>query len=276
MANGIVVCGDVMKEGGHFESLNSICITFSCCLFLHTQPEVTVAQQQTIQEAQTRWLRQNKIRLFYSSVLASSLRDGCRVLYQTAGLGKLRPNVVLTGFKNNWRDCTVGEVEEFVTVLKDAFAYNMGVGLFRLRAGFDATEKSVGTPVGGLSRSTTTFTPRASADMGERRSSSLSFRSNTTHEYQPLLAGGVAEGEVGMSTTAEVYPDMGVSTFHRPREQTLVVAGSEPCATWCVPLQARPWWTPVRRPGQVQPLKWERWTLLITRRWSREAPRMRL
>lgn len=198
---------------------------------------MTVAQQQTIQEAQTRWLRQNKIRLFYNSVLSPSLRDGCRVLFQTTGLGKLRPNVVLMGFKNNWRECTVGEVEEYVNVLKDAFAYNMGVGLFRLRAGFDATEKSGSTPVDGLSRSIMTFTPRASADMGDRRGSSLSFRSNATHEYQPLIGGGVVEGEVGVSTRAEVHPDMGVSTFHRPGE-CVDRGGSQcgVCATWCASL----------------------------------------
>ena len=179
---------------------------------------MTVPQQQTIQEAQTRWLRQNKIRFFYSSVLSPRLRDGCRVLYQTAGLGKLRPNVVLIGFKNNWRECTVAEVEEFVNVLKDAFEYNMGVGLFRLRAGFDATEKSESTAVGGIMHNITTFTPRASADMGDRRASSLSFRSSSTHECQPLLAGSVVEGEVGVSTRVEVHPDMGLSTFHRPGE----------------------------------------------------------
>ena len=141
------------------------------------------------------------------------------MLYQTAGLGKLRPNVVLMGFKNNWRSSMVGEVEEYVNVLKDAFAYNMGVGVFRLRAGFDATEKSDGTAVGGATHSHMTYTPRASADMGEPQGSRLPFRSGSTQGYLPLVAGAAGEGEMTkQSSRVEIHPDMGVSTYHRSSE----------------------------------------------------------
>ena len=50
-----------------------------------------------------------------------TLRSGAQHLFQLAGLGKLRPNILLIGFKNNWNAMGVegvGDVEEYVGVIK--------------------------------------------------------------------------------------------------------------------------------------------------------------
>ena len=38
--------------------------------------------------------------------------------YQLSGLGKIRPNTLVLGFKNNWRECPTEEVEEYVALLQ--------------------------------------------------------------------------------------------------------------------------------------------------------------
>lgn len=49
------------------------------------------------------WLEKRKVKAFYAPVVHPSLRDGVQCLLQVTGLGKLKPNVVLMGFKNDWR-----------------------------------------------------------------------------------------------------------------------------------------------------------------------------
>ena len=37
---------------------------------------------------------------------------------QLSGLGKLRPNTVVIGFKNNWKNSTEQEIEEYVNIIQ--------------------------------------------------------------------------------------------------------------------------------------------------------------
>lgn len=37
---------------------------------------------------------------------------------QLSGLGKIRPNTLVVGFKNNWTKCSDEEVEEYVSLLQ--------------------------------------------------------------------------------------------------------------------------------------------------------------
>uniref|UniRef100_A0A672TFJ9 Solute carrier family 12 member 2 n=1 Tax=Strigops habroptila TaxID=2489341 RepID=A0A672TFJ9_STRHB len=50
-----------------------------------------------------RWLIKNKMKAFYAPVHAEDLRDGGQYLMQAAGLGRMRPNTLVVGFKKNWR-----------------------------------------------------------------------------------------------------------------------------------------------------------------------------
>ncbi|CAJ0568483.1 unnamed protein product, partial [Mesorhabditis spiculigera] len=75
------------------------------------------------------------------------MRQGVRALYQTAGLGKLRPNIVILGYKGNWVDKEptekmIGEMSEYFGIIQDAFDYRMGVGVLRNcnNAGLDFSE----------------------------------------------------------------------------------------------------------------------------------------
>lgn len=84
-----------------------------------------------------RWLLRNKTKAFYTPVYAEDLREGCQFLLQAAGLGRLRPNTLVVGFKSNWRDGDMKDVETYINMMHDAFDFQYGVVVIRLKEGLD-------------------------------------------------------------------------------------------------------------------------------------------
>ncbi|XP_073685705.1 solute carrier family 12 member 2 isoform X2 [Garra rufa] len=84
-----------------------------------------------------RWLLNNNSKAFYTPVVAEDLRQGTQYLLQAAGLGRLRPNTLVLGFKNDWRIGDIKEVETYINLIHDAFDFQYGVVIIRLREGLD-------------------------------------------------------------------------------------------------------------------------------------------
>ena len=79
--------------------------------------------------------------------LAPSFREGVRIMLQTVGLGKLKPNTVVLGYKRDWKKLLKtakgrAVVEEYVNVVHDAFELNHGVAILRFRGELDLNELS--------------------------------------------------------------------------------------------------------------------------------------
>ncbi|KFO85807.1 Solute carrier family 12 member 2, partial [Buceros rhinoceros silvestris] len=84
-----------------------------------------------------RWLIKNKMKAFYAPVHAEDLRDGGQYLMQAAGLGRMRPNTLVVGFKKNWRQGDMRDVETYINLFHDAFDIQYGVVVIRLKEGLD-------------------------------------------------------------------------------------------------------------------------------------------
>ncbi|XP_053149518.1 solute carrier family 12 member 2 isoform X2 [Hemicordylus capensis] len=84
-----------------------------------------------------RWLIKNKMKAFYAPVHAEDLRDGAQYLMQAAGLGRLRPNTLVLGFKKDWQSADMNDVETYINLLHDAFDIQYGIVVIRLREGLD-------------------------------------------------------------------------------------------------------------------------------------------
>uniref|UniRef100_A0A6Q2XXM5 Uncharacterized protein n=1 Tax=Esox lucius TaxID=8010 RepID=A0A6Q2XXM5_ESOLU len=67
-----------------------------------------------------KWLNRRKVRSFYTPFTGDCLREGAKHLLQASGLGKLKPNTLIMGFKNNWK-----EKAPLVLLCKQSRSYKM-------------------------------------------------------------------------------------------------------------------------------------------------------
>uniref|UniRef100_A0A674K479 Solute carrier family 12 member 3 n=1 Tax=Terrapene triunguis TaxID=2587831 RepID=A0A674K479_9SAUR len=66
----------------------------------------------------TKWLTKRKIKAFYTDVVADDLRSGVKTLMQASGLGKMKPNILVIGYKKNWQTAHPRTVEEYTGILQ--------------------------------------------------------------------------------------------------------------------------------------------------------------
>ncbi|XP_074768997.1 solute carrier family 12 member 3 isoform X3 [Athene noctua] len=90
-------------------------------------------------DGHTKWLVKRKIKAFYTDVVAEDLRIGVQMLIQAAGLGKMRPNILVLGYKRNWQMASPQSLEDYVGILHDAFDFKYGVCLMRMKEGLNVS-----------------------------------------------------------------------------------------------------------------------------------------
>ncbi|XP_060636118.2 solute carrier family 12 member 3-like [Anolis sagrei] len=88
---------------------------------------------------QLRWLNARKIRSFYNFITTENLRAGATSLMQVSGLGRLKPNTVVLGYKHNWQTDSPQNMENYVGIIHDCFDLSVGVCVLRMRDGLDVS-----------------------------------------------------------------------------------------------------------------------------------------
>ncbi|XP_055359624.1 solute carrier family 12 member 3-like [Betta splendens] len=84
-----------------------------------------------------KWMTKRKVRSFYTPFFADSLRVGARHLLQASGLGKLKPNTLVLGFKSNWRESSPESIESYINTIYDTFDSNYCLCILRMMDGLD-------------------------------------------------------------------------------------------------------------------------------------------
>lgn len=64
------------------------------------------------------WLKFNRIKAFYAQVDEVTFEEGAKSLMQATGLGKLRPNVLLMGYKNKWTSSLKKDVDMYFNTIQ--------------------------------------------------------------------------------------------------------------------------------------------------------------
>lgn len=72
----------------------------------------------------TSWFRTHKIKAFYSLVDGAKFQDGATSLLQAAGLGKMRPNILLMGYKQDWAICPRENLNMYFNVMQCVFTHS--------------------------------------------------------------------------------------------------------------------------------------------------------
>ncbi|KAG7333604.1 hypothetical protein KOW79_003739 [Hemibagrus wyckioides] len=111
-----------------------LCIT--CEVFVGSQTELQQELSDHMEQNQL-WLNQQKRKAFYGAVATDSFRDGAKSVLQASGLGRLRPNTLMLGFKRDWKTANTEDVQVYVGVLHDAFDFEYGMVILRVSQGLD-------------------------------------------------------------------------------------------------------------------------------------------
>nr|XP_056721797.1 solute carrier family 12 member 1 [Euleptes europaea] len=120
-----------------FTKDNGLCI---CCEVYTGPRKLCVKEMNSGMATKQAWLAKNKRKAFYAAVAADSFRDGVKSLLQASGLGRMKPNTLVLGFKKDWRDATGGQVENYIGIIHDAFDFEFGIIIVRISQGFDISQ----------------------------------------------------------------------------------------------------------------------------------------
>ncbi|CAB3402445.1 unnamed protein product [Caenorhabditis bovis] len=99
------------------------------------------------------WIKARDIKAFSSVICCADQADGANTLLQTVGLGRLRPNVLMLGFKTNWEKLGTTNlhiVKQYYSILSNAFEKQVGLIIFRNKdSGFDVSSsiRKDGAPI---------------------------------------------------------------------------------------------------------------------------------
>ncbi|CAG5929456.1 unnamed protein product [Menidia menidia] len=84
-----------------------------------------------------KWMNKRKVRSFYTPFASDSLRAGAQHLLQASGLGKLKPNTLVLGFKANWRESAPESIEDYIHTIYNTFDSNYCLCILRMMDGQD-------------------------------------------------------------------------------------------------------------------------------------------
>ncbi|ETN83831.1 hypothetical protein NECAME_07194, partial [Necator americanus] len=91
------------------------------------------------------WFTNRQIYAYPSIVANEDLADGATTLLQATGVGKMRPNILMVGFKTKWEQrggSNIDNLNTFYEIILNGFEKNVGVAIFRNSdIGFDLTER---------------------------------------------------------------------------------------------------------------------------------------
>uniref|UniRef100_A0A3Q3C159 Solute carrier family 12 member 1 n=1 Tax=Haplochromis burtoni TaxID=8153 RepID=A0A3Q3C159_HAPBU len=99
----------------------------------------TVDEMNNAMEKNQLWLKKKKRKAFYAAVACDNFREGAESLLQASGLGRMKPNTLMIGFKKNWRTAGAEAVQSYVGILHDAFDFEYGTAMLRVNQGLDVS-----------------------------------------------------------------------------------------------------------------------------------------
>uniref|UniRef100_A0A3P8V8M6 Solute carrier family 12 member 1 n=1 Tax=Cynoglossus semilaevis TaxID=244447 RepID=A0A3P8V8M6_CYNSE len=113
-----------------------LCIT--CEVFVGPRSEALEDLNSGMEKNQL-WLRKSKRKAFYAAVACDEFRDGTESLLQASGVGRMKPNIFMMGFKKNWRTAGRESMQTYVGILHDAFDFEYGTVILRVSEGLDVS-----------------------------------------------------------------------------------------------------------------------------------------
>ncbi|KAH8380360.1 hypothetical protein KR009_010176 [Drosophila setifemur] len=93
-----------------------------------------------LQERAANWFRKHRVKGFYALVDGEDFESGTRALMQASGIGKLKPNIILMGYKTDWQTCEHKELDQYFNVMHKALDMYLSVAILRVPQGLDCSQ----------------------------------------------------------------------------------------------------------------------------------------
>jgi len=119
-----------------FANLLTKKVSLLICGHVLTGDSVSTTGLSNLKENVQMWLKDHAIRGFYLVNHSNTFEQGAKNCITMAGLGKLSPNLLLVGFKSDWKK-NLGLNTEFFNTLICAFEQRLSVTILRVKDGFD-------------------------------------------------------------------------------------------------------------------------------------------
>ncbi|CAG7732395.1 unnamed protein product, partial [Allacma fusca] len=143
-----------------------------------------------VQKAQS-WFHSHKIKAFYCVVDDVNFEEGAKSLLQACGVGKLRPNILLMGYKNNWAVCNGDELRHYFNTIHKALDMHLSVTILRVDTGLDFSKTITFGDDTTLSPSPKPGEmPKSKSNSAESLRRNQSF-SQISHELGKYLSAGI-------------------------------------------------------------------------------------
>ncbi len=65
-----------------------------------------------------RYLKNNDIRGFVSVIDNMDMPTGVTAMLEVVGVGKIKPNILMIGFKTDWRTCDKANLEDYFSTIQ--------------------------------------------------------------------------------------------------------------------------------------------------------------
>ncbi|XP_072138365.1 solute carrier family 12 member 1 isoform X1 [Mobula birostris] len=139
----IVLTGSPMSRPALLDLTLSFTKNFSLCICsqVYMGPrKQSVSEINMNMDKYQQWLSKNKKKAFYAAVAGDNLRDGVKCLLQASGLGRMKPNTLVIGYKKDWHTINFRDVDNYVGILHDAFDFQYGLIILRISQGLDISQ----------------------------------------------------------------------------------------------------------------------------------------
>ncbi|XP_066244709.1 bumetanide-sensitive sodium-(potassium)-chloride cotransporter [Euwallacea similis] len=93
------------------------------------------------------WLKVHKFKAFYQQIDGIPFEEGARAMLKASGIGKLKPNIVMLGYKSDWQTCAIGGLLNYFEILHNAFDLHLGVVILRLQRGLELEQIDTNIPM---------------------------------------------------------------------------------------------------------------------------------
>lgn len=84
----------------------------------HVKSKLSHRRRTNINKEAIKWFEVKKMKAFYNLIDGIDFESGVRALIQASGFGKLSPNIVLMGYKSDWKNCERKDLIAYFNVLQ--------------------------------------------------------------------------------------------------------------------------------------------------------------